>query len=245
MPQRLRPVPGLDEALRHAWPTAWPPDPLVERVRLRASADLPGSDEALGWHNGSLTASGVRLQRDGLVIEGVCAPNAPTIARALRFALQPGLLDDGWLMLHACSARLADGVHVFVAPSGTGKSTLLARLEAAGAEPFGDEVALVGHGACAVFSYQPRAGGAGRREKLAALHWFLRGEPSSESLSPASAVSHLLGQAMVYDRAPASATRALGVLSQLLATTPAYVTQLPDDDRAAAHIMTLAARGAA
>jgi hypothetical protein len=232
----------VDGTLASAWPLRWPKPGSDGSLRLRAGSEQQ-SRISKGWEGVGFFATGISLRRRDGDIDGECAPNEATLARAIRFAQQPRLLAQGWVMLHGSSALVEGRVHVFVAPSETGKSTLLRRLVAMGAEPLGDEVALVGHGACAVFPYQPVAGRAGLVGPLGALHLLRQGEPSSVRVPAAGALSRLLGQAMVYETDPAAAARALEVVSGLVEQVPVYETAVPNDDRAAQHVLALARGG--
>lgn len=237
----------LDGALAALVPAGWRSAPLErERVRLDLSAVVgpleagPGAFDVAG---GLRTSSGTLTAVDG-GFSGTCLADPSSLGRMLRFATAPLLLARGWLLLHAASVRLADGVHLFVAASGVGKTTLALRLEAAGAELFGDEVALVGHGRAGVHPGQPRYGVPGTEGPLAAIHLLGRGAPSMTLVRPAVAAGELLGAAMVFEDGPVAVARALEVVTGLLRDAPVYRTLVPDDVTALAPFAARLAAGA-
>jgi type II secretory pathway predicted ATPase ExeA len=192
-----------------------------------------------------MTAVGVELVRaasDGAftMISGRCHPSPTAVARAVRFAVQPALLDAGWLLLHASSVRLEGGVHLFLAPSGTGKTTLARRLAQAGATLLGDEVALVTPGHAGVFPLQPLAGDAALLAPLAAVHVLRQGAPSSTPLTHARAAAELLAQTMVYETGAVAMERSFDLAVKMASHTPAFTTHIPNDYRAVEHLVALA-----
>jgi hypothetical protein len=198
-----------------------------------------------GGDRSCMTAVGVELARgpsvDGVVsMTGRCHPSPQATMRAVRFAVQPALLDAGWLLLHASSVVIDGGAHLFLAPSGTGKSTLARRLVSAGATLLGDEVALVCAGRAAVFPFQPMAGEPSLEVPLSAIHVLRQGAPRSEPLTPAAAAAQLLAHAMVYESGHAAMRRSFELAATMADATPTFVTHVPDDDRAAAHLFAFA-----
>ncbi len=218
------------------------------RLALAPWPDAPDDGPVQLWTDdrSRMTAVGVELERvdapegSAMTLTGRCHPSPAAVIRAVRFALQPWLLDAGWLLLHGASLLLDDGVHVFLAPSGTGKSTLARRLQARGAALLGDEVALVGEGRAAVFPHQPMAGDASLDGPLAAVHLLKQGPPSTTPLSASAACAQLLTHAMVYESGAEAMRRSLGLAMRLAESVRAFVTHVPDDDRAAAHLLDLA-----
>lgn len=205
---------------------------LVARDRMLSGALAPFGPEA------SLVARHAVLERriesDGSeTIIGSCFGGPHSLRHTLRFATQPALLRTGWLLLHACSVRLDDGVHVFAAPSGTGKTTLARRLSEAGATVLGDEVALVSaEGEVAVHPGQQWHGARSDGGRLAAIHLLGRGEPSRRRIGATQAIARLLSLTMVYEDFPETVGVALAALTRLVTTTPVFATLVPDDARA-------------
>jgi hypothetical protein len=216
-----------------------------ERLELVLAAEDGGasSEIRLFDDDGAFSGGGCRLRREILPaprgdvrerVTGVVRPHASALARAFRFATQPRLAALGWMLLHGSSVALADGVHVFVAASGTGKSTLARRLVAHGARLVGDEVALVHpDGRVAAHPGQPVHGPLGRTERLAAVHLLGRGEPSTRRAAGAGAVATLLAQAMVYEARPAAAVELFAQLARLVETVAVFETTVPDGPAAA------------
>lgn len=241
----------LDATLTAHVPAAWhdarvrTSDEPTERIRLTAGPVLPpaalASPEVFtsGASRSLLRSSACRLERRrdvrggrDVTITGTCIATPHALTRALRFATQPSLLDRRRLLLHASSVVLDDGAHVFVAASGTGKSTLARRLVDAGAKLLGDEVALLGDGLAEVHPGQMLHGTPGDFAPLAAIHLLDRGAPSSEVVRQARAASTLLEAAMVYENGAGALERALAIVADLLATVPVLKTTVPDSDDA-------------
>lgn len=190
-----------------------------------------------GWIGDRLEATGVRLARGPSGIEGACAPDRQTLNRAVRFAFQPALLREGWLMLHASCALGRRGAHLFVGPSGVGKTTLLRRLVALGARPFGDEVVLARAGEAEAFPFQPWP--AEGTASIASVHLLVRGNEGSEVLGTREAVAGLLRQVLVYESGEAAAL-ALEAATQLVMTVgEARRTAVGDDDESARRLWDL------
>lgn len=230
----------LDEALARVAPDGWGTTSGAyadETIRLHAWS-RPGLRISGFDAEGRFTAGGCRLQRrlvDGHVVTtGESAVDRAALTRAIRFATQPSLLGKGWLLLHGSSVLLPDGVHVFVAASGTGKSTLARRLVRAGATLVGDEVALVGEGKVAVHPGQLVHGPLDSPFALAAIHLLGRGGPSSTPARKVGAAAELLSAAMVYEDGRPAAERAIALVDELVSCTPVFETRVPDDDRALA-----------
>jgi hypothetical protein len=233
---------------------AWPPDALTALLHLDLAPwpDAPDDGPVRLWEDdrARMTAVGVALERDerdedgSVVLTGRCHPSPAAIARAVRFAAQPWLLDAGWLLLHGASVLLDDGVHVFLAPSGTGKSTLARRLVNAGAALLGDEVAMVCERQAGVFPLQPLAGNPVLAAPLAAIHLLGQGAPFSEPLSPTAACAQLLSHAMVYESGPRAMRRSLELATVLARGLPVFATRVPDDERATAHLLRVSRRAA-
>ena len=207
-------------------------------VRLQ-SDDSVMNEPAEGWRENRCRARGLRLRRDGDAIQGVYMPAKGAVERALRFALQPALLERGFLMLHAATVQLPNGVHLFAAPSGTGKTTLARRLSEAGFPALGDEVALVDASGCTPYPFQPVAPASQLRCQLKALHFLRRGEPSSRVLPAAETAARILGLAMVYEDRPEAAARALDIADSIARKVNGHETHLPNDARATDHLLAL------
>lgn len=176
--RRLRAPVSSSQSPITAIPTTSIPDP-TDRIRLSASsAPFPVGKSpdvfVFGAEDSELLSSACRLrrQRRGHLVEisGTSLATPHALVRAIRFATQPSLLHHRLLLLHASSVVLDDGAHVFVARSGTGKSTLAQRLVRAGARLLGDEVALVGNGGAEVHPGQLLHGTPGDGAPLAAIH---------------------------------------------------------------------------
>lgn len=165
---------------------------------------------------------------DGERIEGTSHPTATAVRHALRFGTQPALLRRGWLLVHACALELSDGVHVFAAASGTGKSTLARR---AGHPVLADEVVLVAPGRAAAHPALPRSKVSAPKQ-LAALHFLEQGAPVRREISTAQACARLLSLAMVYERSAEAQALSLALVSRIVESAPAFVTTIPDDDSA-------------
>lgn len=228
----------LDETLAHQAPDTWPTradDDSPVRLHLTTHAEpFRGSSQVFGDTQPVLRSSCCVIERSpsSAQLSGQAFPDTPSLQRALRFASQPALLDRGWLLFHAATVRLSDGVHLFTAASGTGKTTLATRLERAGGELFGDEVALVGEGRAAVHPGQTTHGTLGRTAPMKAVHVLRRGEPRSVPLSRSQAVRELLGAAMVYEDGASVAARVLSLVTALVADVACFETFVPNDDDA-------------
>lgn len=165
---------------------------------------------------------------DGERVEGTCHPSETAVRHALRFGTQPALLRRGWLLVHACALELSDGVHVFAAASGTGKSTLARRV---GRPVLADEVVMLVPGRVAAHPALPRSTSAPPKP-LAALHFLEQGQPQRRRVSPARACARLLALAMVYERSVEAQALSLALATRIVASVPAFVTSVPDDDSA-------------
>lgn len=176
-------------------------------------------------------------------VDGTCVASRTAVLHSLRFATQPALLRRGWTLVHAASVLVDDGVHVFAGPSGIGKTTLVRAVVEAGGELFGDEVALLGPGECAVHPGQPWSGVVGRRARFAAFHLLAR-DGAARPLTAAEGVRALLSLAMVYERDPESGRLALEAATRIMEGIPADRLVLPSLESVAVYARRLAGRGA-
>ena len=233
----------LDEALFAAAPSGWRAANRSEssraraRVRLVAMEAAPRLSDAHGFRDSRFCGGGCRLVRTRLGpdeerIDGESVADPLALARAVRFATQPLLASQGWLLLHAASVVIRERAELFVAASGTGKSTLARALSRAGAQLLGDEVAAVGPEGVAVHPGQSPHGALGQVVPLGTVHLLARGEPGSAPVGGAEATAELLSQAMVYEDGRAAIERALALVSRLVARATIVRTRVPLGDRA-------------
>lgn len=225
----------LDAKLAALWRPAveaGPDEPQV-RIDLKAREGLHDEPRWFGdYGTDVLTGRSCHLRRlvqgDEERVEGTCHPTATAVRHALRFGTQPALLRRGWLLVHACALSLPDGIHVFAAASGTGKSTLARR---APHPVVADEVVLVTPGRAAAHPALPRSS-TGAPRPLAALHFLEQGAPLRRRLSPAQACTRLLSLAMVYERSEEAQRLSLSLATRIVDSVPCFVTAVPDDERA-------------
>ena len=227
---------SLDAPLAGEWtPSFAPTDRPRLRVTLRAREALHESPRWFAAGPSELVGRGCHLHRrpeEGAEeVEGTCHPSPAAVRHAVRFATQPALLREGWLLVHACAVQRPDGVHVFAAPSGTGKTTFARHCAAAGLRVLADELVLMGLPGSAAHPAQPWCE-PGSPVRTAALHFLVRGEPARRPLGPGEAAARLLSLAMVYERSAEASRRALELAGRLAQATPAFETAVPDDPRA-------------
>jgi hypothetical protein len=221
------------------WPGFGGDDEAHEVVLHGRPAQLPAHGP-WGWSGGRLSVEGLVLERRGSRTSGRFSTSQSDPHWPVRFAVQPLALEAGALMLHAATVDLSNGLHLFAAPSGTGKSTLAKRLGTSGFRVRSDEVAMVRGGLFAGFPFQPMSDGSTGTAPLAAIHLLGRGEPSSRRLGPGEATAQLLALAWMSEPGEMPMRRALDAASRIVAAVPAFETRLPNDERATTHLIAFA-----
>ncbi len=149
------------------------------------------------------------------------------IENVLRLAVAHHLLGSGGLLLHAGAVTLGSGALVFPAASGTGKTTLVRDLSAAGFSPLGDDMTAVlpGPNGWTVrplpFTGERSLMGDSRPRRLVAVHPIQRGPgPRLAPLSGAHAVAALANQTLGLALYPDLSSLGLETASRITATVP-------------------------
>ncbi len=166
------------------------------------------------------------------------------IENVLRLVVARQLLQSGGLLLHAGAAVSRGQALVFPASSGTGKSTLVRELAAAGLEPLGDDMVAL----------RPAAGGwtawplpfTGERTlkgrpkplPLLAVHPLRRGDgPRLDPLGPGAAAAAIAHQTLGLALFPELAGAGLTIAARLSTSVPVEALFRRVGDSAAALLV--------
>jgi len=167
------------------------------------------------------------------------------IENILRLVVAERLLRAGALLLHAGAVAVPGGAVAFPAASGTGKTTLVRELSAAGLEPLGDDMVAVapGDGSWMLrpvpFTGERSLRGAPGPRPLLAIHPLRRGAgPRLHRLSGARAAAALANQTLGLALFPEHGAAGLETAALLAAAVPVETLERSLGDDAAALIRT-------
>lgn len=194
---------------------------------------LPECIELTGW----IAANGLRAFIAEPPVRNADVPLS--IRRILPFAsaLQGGVI------LHGSAVALPAGIHVFVAASGTGKSTLAAQLGSLGLPVVADDLTPCRQVVGQVEVPLPReAQRDAQNPRLCGLHFLSRSSVvdsvSLTPLTPAQCVVQLLWNGFSELAAPKMWASQFRNYSQIARAVPAYALTIPDDRRQVGAIAT-------
>jgi len=209
-------------------------------IRIQVSwLDAPYRDPGLGREEEYRLEDGGLLRGRASVATGLGGPVVEAavardpallgqeIENVLRLVVAGRLLATGGLLLHAGAVAIGPGAVAFPAASGTGKTTLVRELAAAGLEPLGDDmVALLPDAGRWALHAVPFTGertlrGRSGARPILAVHPLRRGPgPRLEPLTGATAAAALANQALGLALFPEPADTGLATAARIARSVP-------------------------